>query len=126
MAYKKWGRLTKEQTAKYKEIFLEAYEKSHGLLLKSCDETGIPHDKIYKWQNEDADFKQRMDDIKKATEDFVVGELYKAIERGNVASMMFLLKCKYHWKETSKVEVDTPNNIDVQAVLNEIKQQYKK
>lgn len=117
---------TKEETEQMKERFLDAFKTSNGLLLHTCQNVNVCKDQVYKWLDNDPEFKEAYEDIKKSSIEFVEGQLMTLIRQGNAAAIMFFLKCRAHWKESSKIEIDNPNSIDVQAALADIKEQLAK
>ena len=49
----------------------------------------------------------------------------ESILRGDRSSIYFWLKTQRGWRETQKIEVENVNDIDVQAAINEIREQMK-
>lgn len=117
---------TKEQREHKMADFLTVYERSHGLMYKTCDELGMRHETVKKWREKYPDFDERIKAIDNSVSDFVVGELFKKIEKGNTACIMFWIKCNLHWKEVAKVEVSNGNDFDVEGAIADLQKTLKK
>lgn len=79
-------------TAKKKEVFLQALEKSLGIVKTACDQLGISRQTYYNWMQKDPEFKARALDAKEIALDFAESQLFKQIQSGNAASTIFYLK----------------------------------
>jgi len=73
---------------------IAALEKSLGIVTIACKEAGISRTLHYNWYNEDAEYKQAVDDVADIALDFVESKLYKKIEADDTTAMIFYLKTK--------------------------------
>lgn len=114
--------LTAEERKLKKKEFLEAYEKSQGLQYLSAHKIGVSPQTIDNWRKKDKKFDQAIKDIDERVGDMVVGKLMEKILQGDRASIYFWLKCRKHWHETQKIEVEQTGSIDIQAELKKMKE----
>lgn len=113
---------TKEERAALKKDFLQKYEESNGLAYATCQKVGISAETLSNWRQKDKKFDQAIKDIDERIGDMVVGKLMEKIMQGDRASIYFWLKCRKHWHETQKIEVEQTGNIDIQAELKKMKE----
>ena len=116
---------TDEERKKLKKKFLKVYKDNYALIYDACDRVGISKETLYNWMEADEEFKKKVEQIKERVGDLVEGKLMEKILDGNVASIVFWLKTQRHWKEESKVEVETVGDIDINAAIKEIREQLK-
>jgi len=83
-----------ERTKKGKVAFLDAIEKSLGVVHTACKIVGISRTTYYKWLKTDKEFKQGVGEVSEVTLDFAESELFKQMKSGNIASIIFYLKTK--------------------------------
>jgi len=86
--------MSKQQPKIWKERLLMALEKNLGIVTSACKEVGISRDRFYRYYNEDAEFKRKVDDIENIQLDFVESQLFKKIQAGSEKSIMFYMKYK--------------------------------
>ncbi|QDP66240.1 MAG: hypothetical protein Unbinned805contig1001_11 [Prokaryotic dsDNA virus sp.] len=87
----------KEKTTKTtlkKEQFLEALEKSMGIVSQATKKVGIDRTTPYRWAREDKEFKQKVEEIQNVVLDFAETKLYNLVDSGNPSATIFLLKTK--------------------------------
>lgn len=113
---------TAEERKMKKQEYLEAYEQSQGLQYLSAHKIGVTVDTINAWRKKDKKFDKEINDIDERVGDMVVGKLMEKILQGDRASIYFWLKCRKHWHETQKIEVEQTGNIDIQAELKKMKE----
>ena len=118
--------LNDKERKEKKQVFLEAYDESKGMLTTSCKRAGISPETVYNWRENDKEFDENVKQIKEKWKEWVEGRLMTLIENGNTAATLFFLKCKGGYRETNRIEVEQVNNIDVQAAIAEIKEQMTK
>ena len=82
------------QTDIRKKAFIDALEKSLGVVTIACRTIGIHRSTFYDWINNDPQFKSMVDDINEITLDFAESELHKQIRDGSTAATIFYLKTK--------------------------------
>lgn len=78
----------------HKKALLEALEQSLGVVTEACNAVGIHRSMFYKYYNEDAAFKEAVDDLENVALDFAESQLHSQIRSGEVASTIFYLKTK--------------------------------
>lgn len=99
---------TQERVRRDKESFLLILAESTGIITLACQRAQIARTTFYNWYNGDSEFKTRVEEIKKEQIGTVEDRLFKAILEGNVAAMIFFLKCKHPgFKPKSEVSLDS-------------------
>jgi hypothetical protein len=102
------------RTAKDREAamadFLEAYEKSLGVLKTACDATGMCRKTIWEWRKKYPEFDDACHACEEVALDFVESKMFKKIDKGDKGSeslMIFYLKTKgKHRGYVERQEVD--------------------
>jgi hypothetical protein len=82
------------QTDIRKKAFIDALEKSLGVVTIACRSIGLHRSTFYDWMRDDPDFKSLVDDLNEVTLDFAESELHKQIRDGSTAATIFYLKTK--------------------------------
>lgn len=82
------------QSAQNKKAFLEALEKTLGVVTDACKKVKIARRTVYDWRERDPEFKAEMDSINEVSLDFAESALFKQIKEGNVTATIFYLKTK--------------------------------
>ena len=77
-----------------KKLFLEVLKENLGIISSTCQKMGMDRSKYYDWIKEDPEFDKQCQDIQEHTKDFVENKLFEAISQGNIAAIIFYLKCK--------------------------------
>ena len=91
-----------------KRALVEAMTKSLGIVTQACKAVGVDRRTYYDWYAKDPEFKKEIDDIQNVALDFVEGQLFKQINKGEISSTIFYLKTKGKSRgfiERSEVEV---------------------
>lgn len=112
---------TAEERKALKQDFLQKYEESNGLTYATCQKVGISAETLSNWREKDKKFDKAIKEIDERVGDMVIGKLMESILRGDRSSIYFWLKCRKHWSETHKVEVEQKGEMDIKATLEEIK-----
>lgn len=115
----------KKERDEMKKLFLEALEESRGMITTSAAAVGVTRETIDNWRKADPEFDKAINEIKEHQKEWVQGKLMALIDNGNTSATIFFLKTQCGWKESQKLEVENVNDIDVQAAINEIKEQMK-
>ena len=110
------------RTAKDREAamadFLEAYEKSLGVLKTACEATGMCRKTIWEWRKKYPEFDEACHECEEVAIDFVESRMFKTIDKGGEGSAIltiFYLKTKgKHRGYVEKQEVDL--NAEVKGV----------
>ena len=89
-ARKEYPTLTPKQS-----LAVSAYSAAFGNVQLACRTADISRSTWYKWLREDMAFKAAVDELepKETFLDFLESELVKRIKSGNVAALIFALKC---------------------------------
>lgn len=124
--HKRGQKYTKEEVEKLKQQFIEQFELSRGLLVESANRIGVNHKSIYRWIENDKEFAEKIEEIKKRANEFVEGQLMHLIEEGRASAIFFYLKCKGGYSETNRLEIANKNDIDINAAIEELRQQILK
>jgi ACT domain-containing protein len=75
--------------------FLEILEKNMGLVTPACKKFGnLSRSTHYKWMREFEGYKERVETIEDGNIDFAEGKLMEQMNEGNIAAILFYLKCK--------------------------------
>ncbi len=82
------------KTTHKKEQFLEALEKSMGIMSQAAKKTGIDRTTPYRWMREDDEYSDKVKELLNVSLDFVEGKLFEAIAENNIAAIIFYLKTK--------------------------------
>ena len=77
-----------------KENLIKALEKSLGVVTNACKSAGCSRETFYKYCKEDAEFKERVEDISNVALDFVESRLHQQIKDDSTAATIFYLKTK--------------------------------
>ena len=96
------------KTVQTKRALVAAMTKSLGIVTQACNAVGVCRDTYYEYYKKDPAFKKQIDDIQNVALDFVEGQLFKQINKGEVSSTIFYLKTKGKnrgFVERSEVEV---------------------
>lgn len=100
-----------------KEVFLDAFENNYAYVLKTCRMIGIVPETYYRWLDEDAEFKAKVDFIKKLSIEEVEFQFVDFIKRNvrneNQAAHIFYLKAKAGWREEKETPEDSNINLTV-------------
>ena len=98
--------------------FLEAYEKSLGVLKTACEASGMCRKTIWEWRKKYPEFDAACHECEETAIDFVESKMFKKIDRGDKGSeslMIFYLKTKgKHRGYVEKQEIDM--NAEVKGV----------
>ncbi|MDR1269502.1 MAG: hypothetical protein LBK82_08255 [Planctomycetaceae bacterium] len=99
-----------------KLLLLEALAKNYGIIRVACRSVGIGTDQFYKYKKSDPNFLQAVDEIRARNLDFVEDQLVSNIMKGDVASIIFYLKCQGKnrgWLERSIID----NNLHIKTKI---------
>lgn len=114
------GKETKGDTLKKEAISTEVKKKamisaltsSLGIVSQAIKKVGIARSTHYKWMAKDVEYRTEVEDIENIAIDFVESKLHELIYEGNVACVIFYLKCKAKsrgYVERSEVEIKHTN-----------------
>ena len=90
--------------------FLQAYEKSLGVLKTACEATNMCRKTIWEWRKKYPEFDEACHECEEVAIDFVESKMFKKIDKGDKGSeslMIFYLKTKAkHRGYIERQEVD--------------------
>ena len=90
--------------------FLQAYEKSLGVLKTACEATGMCRKTIWEWRKKYPEFDDACHECEEVAIDFVESRMFKKIDTGGKGSeslIIFYLKTKAkHRGYVEKQEID--------------------
>lgn len=78
-----------------KEAFLEALEKSMGIVSQATKKVGIDRTTPYRWMKEDSEFEDKVMEIQNVVGDFAETKLYELVNDGVPSAVIFLCKTKF-------------------------------
>lgn len=106
--------MDKAHTAQSKKAFIEALNKTLGVITAACEASGIPRRTVYNWIRDDEEFKEAVNDTNEVALDFAENALHRQIKDGVPASTIFYLKTKGKrrgYTEKQEIEVTTPKGL---------------
>ena len=77
-----------------KKLMIEALKHQLGNVTLACKEVGITRDTHYRWIKEDIEYKEETVNLDDFVIDYVENALFKKINKGDTACILFYLKCK--------------------------------
>ena len=80
------------QTLHNKKLMLEALENNLGIVEASRKQVGISRQTHYDWMEKDKDYAAKVQSIRQIVVDFGESKLYENVKKGDVTSIIFLLK----------------------------------
>lgn len=95
-------------TPKKKKIFLDALEKSHGVIQPALDTAQIVRGTYLNWLKSDEKFAQGVADAAESGVDFIEGKLFQNIENNKEISIIFALKTRgahRGWVEKTQMDI---------------------
>lgn len=109
-------------TIKKKEIFLQALEKSLGILAPAMQQANIGcRQTIIEWKEKDPEFKKRFDEVECKTGDFVENALLKKIKDGDTTAIIFYCKTKLKKRGyVEKLDINATHNVPDDSTLESI------
>mgnify|MGYP006102158355 FL=1 len=81
-----------EKTEDNKNKMLKALEQYYGIVTTASQSVGISRITHYRWLEEDAEYKSKVQDIKNSAIDFVESKLFDCIKGEKETSIIFYLK----------------------------------
>ena len=97
---------SKRRRAKKKPLLLEALAENGGNVSDACKKVGISRATFYDYTTSDPEFATQVEGVKEAKLDQAESILWDHIETGNIAALLFYLKCQGKargWVEKSEV-----------------------
>ncbi len=82
------------RTAQHEKTFLEAFEKSLGVVTTACKQAGVGRRTFYNWWTVDPTLREQMDEMTEVALDFAETKLFNQIETGNITAIDFYLITK--------------------------------
>ena len=104
---------TPEQIEGLKKRFLQALEKSLGIISQASKKSEVTRSAVYRWMKEDPEFAKKVNAVNDIVLDFAESSLHKQINDGNTTATIFLLKCKGKARGyVERSEIDIKDNTD--------------
>ena len=97
--------MTKKQKA-----MVDALANNYHNITEACKEVGIDRSTHYLWVDNTPQYKKACDDVKFALVERAETILHDKLDRDTTA-LLFFLKCKGGYSETTKVEKDVKKEI---------------
>jgi len=85
---------TRKSTPKKKKVFIEALNKSYGVIQPALDSANICRGTYLAWCEKDPKFALAVEEAGEAAIDFVESQLYSNISKGKEISTIFYLKTR--------------------------------
>lgn len=108
-----------------KAQFLEKLRENKGNQYKSYTELGLPYTRYWNWLQTDEAFKAEVEKTTQIAVNFAESKLNDAIANGDMRAITFFLRCKGGYSDKRQIEVKTDANIDIDAVIQSIKDDLK-
>lgn len=83
-----------DKTDKRKKEMLKALEKTLGVVTTACNMINISRETHYNWLKTDPEYADKVEQLENISLDFAEAKLYKLIEQGETAAVIFFLKTK--------------------------------
>lgn len=77
-----------------KIALIDVMKSNFGNITMACDSAGISRQTFYNWKEDDANFKEIVENIDEYLVDFAEHSLFKQIREGNTPATIFYLKTK--------------------------------
>lgn len=107
-----------QQVAQRKKLFIAAFIKNNGLVMKTCDEVGICRQTYNDWCQKDPDFMTAISDGIERKLDRLEDKLNSLIDKGDTTATLFAVKCLLKSRGyVEKKEVEVSGGLNVQ-ILN--------
>ena len=104
-----------------KEEFIERLYANHGNAYKTYSELGVPYSQYRDWREEDPEFEKAVQDSRREARNYVECKLWEHIQGGDKEMIKFYLKTQCGYSETKVLEVNSTNTVDVNSIVNDIK-----
>jgi len=78
--------------AQRKKMLLAALEKTYGVVTTACKKADIDRQTFYNYYNDDPSFAKKVDELKNVALDYAESHLFKNMQDGKEASVIFYLK----------------------------------
>lgn len=85
---------TKAEKEQKKREMLDALAKTMGVITPACEMVGISRKTEIRWRKEDPEYAAAVADVSEVALDFVETKLFKKINDGSEAAIIFYLKTK--------------------------------
>lgn len=85
---------TSKKLTKRQLNFIEALDKSLGIVTQAAKITGTPRETHYLWMREIPLYAEKVNACNELVLDFAESSLYKQVQEGVPASTIFMLKCR--------------------------------
>jgi len=103
------------------ELLREVIQSRAGIVAAVAQALGVAPRTVRGWRERSPRVRQMFDEAVSDTIDLAESRLLQGIKKGNVACIIFYLKCKAGWRERSEVEVTVPKAQEIQEGIEQAK-----
>lgn len=90
--------------------FIAATKGSHGVIKTIAERLGCSRQTIYNARDKYTTVADAIQNERGIMRDTAENELFKLIQAGNITAIIFFLKCKAGYTETSQFDIDLTSN----------------
>lgn len=109
-------RMTQAKIKALKAAFVEALNKTFGIVAQACKIVGVDRTTYYKWREKDEEFRKACDEVNEYVGDFVESKIIKKIDEGDTTMIIFYAKTKLKNRGyTERTEVTGADGKDLYA-----------
>lgn len=104
------------QKVTHKKAMLKALEKSLGVVTTAAKSANIDRRTHYRWLEEDAEYKEQVEDIENIALDFLESQLHQRVSKGDTTAIIFALKTKGKKRgyiEKTEMDINVPSDITI-------------
>ena len=98
-----------------KKLYIEALEKTFGILAPACKLSGIPRRTVHHWRTTDPEFEEDCQNIKIDAKDWGEYKLFELMKSNNPAGIIFYNKTQNRDRGYAEIQ---PNQEDRNVTLN--------
>ncbi len=103
---------------KDKQLFLEALEKSLGMVVHAADATGIRRETHYRWMKEDPQYAEKVEVIMERNLDLCESVLLNAVKNGDLTAVFYYLNNKGKSRGYNLRNPDYDDNRKIEIKIN--------
>lgn len=108
--------MTQAKIKALKAAFVEALNKTFGIVAQACKIVGVDRTTYYKWREKDEEFRKACDEVNEYVGDFVESKIIKKIDEGDTTMIIFYAKTKLKNRGyTERTEVTGADGKDLYA-----------
>ena len=81
-----------EHVAERKAAFLAVYPRTMGVIASAAEHIGLERRTVFRWMQEDPEFKEQCDDVRERSIDFIETKLWQLAAKSHPATLMFMAR----------------------------------